>query len=199
MTVAVETDFVRETLAAVQPTWLHGIRQQAAACERRRAQAVRDTGTVSEAAALYLRALTERLQPKVAVEFGTFIGTSTLAIKADRIYTCDSRNDCGPQEKRIRCHPFMHGTRMLQLMLGQQLQGKVDFFFFDGRIENDVPMILALSHRKTVYAFDDYEGQEKGVANVETLAPSLPRHQLILPPTDVCGLASKTTIAVLLP
>jgi hypothetical protein len=190
--------FCSETLAAVRPDWLQEIRAHAAQAEARRALARYDTGTISEAACVYLRALTERFRPKVAIEIGTFIGTSALAMRADRIYTCDKSNDCGPKEKRIVCHPYTGSTRMLAALVDRGV--RADFFFFDGRIKDaDEAMILALSTPETVYAFDDYEGREKGVLNVERLTPYLPHHTLVPPPADVLSLPSKTTIAVLVP
>ena len=181
------------------PAWLTEIRRNAVLAEGRRRFATYNTGTISEAACLYLRALTEHYRPAVAIEIGTFIGTSALAMRADRIYTCDKSNDCGPKEQRIVCHPFTSSTRMLNRLVSHGV--RADFFFFDGRIqENDVELILALSSPGTVYAFDDYEGHEKGVINVHRLRPHLPLfYTLIPPPARVLDLDSTTTIALLVP
>lgn len=179
--------------------WLPEIRANAIVCEARRRLAKYDTGTISEAACLYLRVVTERFQPKVVIEIGTFIGTSALAMRADRVYTCDKSNDCGPKEKRIVCHPYTGSTRMFTELARRGV--RADFFFFDGRIkEKDVDLILELSAPGAVYAFDDYEGQEKGVINVGRLAPRLPAHYtLVPPPARVLDLESTTTIALLVP
>lgn len=183
----------------VAAAWLAEIRQHAITAERRRRLAKYDTGTISEAACLYLRAVTEYYQTKIAIEIGTFIGTSALAMRADRVYTCDKSNDCGPRAGHIICHPYTSSTRMLS---GLALRGvRADFFFFDGRIKwPDIDPIRELSTPSAVYAFDDYEGEEKGVVNVERLRPYLPRHYaLVPPPTRVLDLESTTTIALLVP
>lgn len=180
--------------------WASEIRALIAECEARRGAARYDTGTISEAAALYLRGLTHILTPETIVEIGTFIGTSALAMLAGHptavIDTCDKSNDCGPTTDRIRCHPFTSSTGMLE-----QLRRKgraVNLFFLDGRIEPaDLPLMLELSTETTVYAFDDYDGREKGVLNVERLQPWLhPKrgYELVEPP-PIAGV----TIALLVP
>lgn len=178
--------------------WLPQVRAQAIECEARRPLAKYDTGTISEAACLYLRMVTEHLKPAVAIEIGTFIGSSALAIKAGHLYTCDKSNDCLESTKRITAYGYTRSTNMLKALMRKGV--KADFFFFDGRIQDaDEALIMELSKPSTVYAFDDYEGQEKGVLNVERMRPHVPRHHLIEPPADVCGLSSTTTIAVLMP
>ena len=73
----------------------------------------------------------------------------------------------------------------------------MDLFFFDGRIlPQDLELIHALSHPKTVYFFDDYVGTEKGVVNVALLYPTLPRHVLADPYKAFDG---RTTLAALVP
>lgn len=184
--------------AGVPVAWLPEIRAQAVECEARRHLAKYDTGTISEAACVYLRTLTERLQPKVAIEVGTFIGSSTMAIQAARIYTCDKDNDCVPRSKRIRPFPYTRSTEMFRRLVAMGV--KADFFFFDGRIKDaDELLIGTLSTSRTVYAFDDYEGREKGVLNVERMRRHLRHYALVEPPADVLGLPSRTTIAVLVP
>ncbi len=192
---------------ANRKAWLPYIRTQAVLAEPRRALDRYDTGTISEAACLYLRAVTEIVRPAVAVEIGTFIGTSALAMAARRVYTCDKSNDCGHLAKHIVRHPYTGSTKMLAGLAARGI--KAGFFFFDGRIKDaDERLILDLSTPETVYAFDDYEGREKGVLNVERLAPLLPGRTLILPPDHVRGplggdlraaLGGRTTIALLAP
>lgn len=182
----------------LQPEWLTQIRANAIECEARRPLAKYNTGTISEAACLYLRALTEKVKPAVAVEIGTFIGSSAMAIKAGHLYTCDKSNDCLPSSKRITTFGYTRSTKMLKALVARGV--KADFFFVDGRIQDaDEGLIMALSTPLTVYAFDDYEGLEKGVLNVDRLRPLLPTHQLIQPPPDVPGATGMTTIAVLMP
>lgn len=186
-------------LAGVQPDWLPQIRANAVQAEARRARATYNTGTISEAACLYLWALTAWLQPKIAVEFGTFIGSSAMAIQAKRVYTCDKSNDCMPSSDRIICHPRKRSGAMLRQMVDRGV--RAGFFFFDGRIaETDLPLILRASTLSAVYAFDDYEGQEKGVINVDRLRPVLGSDYVLMPPPpQVLDLPSQTTIAVLMP
>lgn len=172
------------------PEWVSGVSNY---CESLRAKAQFNTGTVSDASCVYLRELTEALKPKVIVEIGTFIGKSTLSMKGGHIYTVDMSNDCLPSSENITTNPGMSSTQFLnELWTKKKLL--VDFFFFDGRIQMmDIPLILSMSHPKTVYAFDDYEmteRYEKGAINVMLMSPLLPRHTLVQPPHG-------TTIALL--
>ena len=175
-------------------------------CERLRPLAAYNTGSISEAAGLYLFLLCERFRPKLVAEIGTFIGKSARSMNlcdcVERIYTCDKDNDCIPSTHWIICHPKTISTQMLGGLLDKDL--KVDFFFFDGRIQvPDLALILRLSHHETVYAFDDYEylngKMMKGVANIMMLHPYLKEHVLVGPPAKVGDLDTKTTIAVLVP
>lgn len=165
-------------------------------CESLRAKAAFDTGSLNSESCIYLRKLTERYKPRIIVEIGTFIGKSTLAMKAsEHIYTCDMSNDCLPSSEKITCFPYTPSTTFLhELWVKKKILS--DFFFFDGRIQvNDLSLILSMSHPKTVYAFDDYdmtERYEKGVINVRLMAPLLPNHRFTKPPPS-------TTIAVLSP
>ena len=153
---------------------------------RKRGQALTDE------AATYLHEITERLKPENVVEIGTFVGTSTLAMSAGHIYTCDKDNAYLKSSERITCFPKQTSTEMLALLSDKV---KADFFFFDGRIqEEDLPLILAMSKPTTVYAFDDYNGGSKGVFNVGRLWPLLTGYRLV-PPPETEGV----TIAVLEP
>ncbi len=189
-------------LGAERPEWLAQIRQNAVLCEARRSAADYDTGTIPEASAVCLRAICEWYRPSVIAEIGTFIGTSAMAMlgcaSVTRIHTCDSRNDCGPALKKITTYPKTRSTAMLSRLVAV---GKpVDLFFFDGRIKpKDVEMIADLSTRETVYVFDDYEYEEKGVVNAGILQPVFPKHRLMVPAADVWGLTIRSTIAVLAP
>jgi predicted O-methyltransferase YrrM len=151
-------------------------------CESRRVKAKYNTGTIPFESAAYLRALTRFYPVDVAVEIGTFIGTSTHAINAKRVvYTCDQSNDCVPStyesEPNILTHPYQSSTQMLT-----QIQEPVDLFFFDGRVQkDDLPHIRRLMKPTTVFVVDDYVQGEKGVANVERLAPHLTNHMLFTP------------------
>lgn len=196
--------FQAALLASIEPAWRDTVQQLMTDAERRRPMAAYNTGTISEAACLYLMALTRVIpKAKLSAEIGTFIGTSAtvMSLNIERVYTCDKSNDCFPGTARIVCNPFTRSKRMLAELL--RIGASVDFFFFDGRIRDlaEIQLILALSKSTTVYAFDDYEGGEKGVLNVNKLLPHLPvgSHFLVPPPAEVLGLDSKTTIAALVP
>jgi hypothetical protein len=182
-------------MALLQREWIDEIVETFAVCETYRAQADFNTGSISVDSGLILRCLCEYVRPRVAVEIGTFIGKSTMAIRpaAGMIYTCDRSNDCFPETPGIVRFPRQTSTQMLTRLVAQGT--RADLFFFDGRVQvEDVPLIARLSHPGTVYAFDDYRGEEKGVVNVRRLRPLCPRHRLIEPlaPAD-------SMIAVLLP
>lgn len=192
--------FWSDTVAYCQPDWIDEVRAQAVQAESRRRLARYDTGTISEAACLYLRALCARFAPAVAIEIGTFIGSSTMAIAAHagRVFTCDKDNDCLASTKRITTYPRRRSTQMLADLVNKGI--RASFFFFDGRIQpDDLPLIGQLSTPGCVYAFDDHEGQEKGVINVRRLGPTLRGYALIPPPPHVADLTSTTTIACLVP
>lgn len=189
---------VRDVLSGPKPDWLPEIDRLAAEAEERRPLAEYDTGTVSKAAMAYLRAITLALRPQVAIEIGTFIGSSTFAIHADRVYTCDKDNACVQTSARVKCYTRTRSTGMLKQLAAKNTIAQ--FFFFDGRIQlEDLPLILQMSSHRAIYAFDDYEGREKGVINVERLAPWLKRYRLVPPPSSVWGMNSQTTIALLEP
>lgn len=181
--------------------WVPEIQAIAAAAEQRRPLAAYDTGTVSVAAAVYLRALTAYLNPARAVEIGTFIGTSTLAIIAGHVCTCDKSNDCLPSSDQVTCFPKTRSAQMLAMLADQSV--KADFFFLDGRLEvADLCPLIEVATERAVFAFDDYEGHEKGVINVGRLEPWLhPKrgYELIEPPAAIPGIAGLTTIALLVP
>ncbi len=175
--------------------WLHEIRANAVACEARRPHTRKPskTGTINEASCLYLRALVDVLTPAVVVEIGTFIGTSALMLAAAgaHVYTCDKDNAAMTSTDAVTCYQKTTSTNMLLDLVSRGLVA--DLFFFDGRIQDDdLALIGALSYARTVYAFDDYLGREKGVINVGKLRPQLRGYRLIDPP-------AKTTIALIVP
>lgn len=180
-------------LEHLQPTDLPELVANISRCEPRRAAAQYNTGSVPLETSVLLRGLCRFYKPAVIAEIGTFIGTSTEAMLASRaIYTCDRSNNCLPPTERIVTHPFQSSTEMLR-----EIQDPVDLFFFDGRIQDDdLPEIERLSHPRTIYAFDDCHGQEKGVANVSKLMPRLSGYLLIPPYQAYKG---RSTLGALLP
>ncbi len=132
------------------------------------------TGSINEPSSLILRMLTEKLKPGVVVEVGTFIGNSTMAMKAGHIYTCDRDNNCVKGTHNITTHPWTKSTDMLGKLVDRGV--KADLFFFDGRLQfQDIPLVLRMMKPSTVIAVDDHIGGEKGVVNIELLRPFLPR------------------------
>lgn len=189
-------------IETVETPLLHEIQERMAYCETLREKAYYKTGSISEAAAVYLRLLCDQFMPKTIIEIGTFIGTSTMAMESaesvEMIYTCDMHNDCLPSSETIQCHPKQSSTAMLAKLLEKGV--KADLWFFDGRIQGpDLALILRLSKSFAIYVFDDFEGHEKGVCNVEMLQPYLKEYTLIPPPLKVGDLESKTSIAILMP
>ncbi len=166
--------------------------------EQRRSKAMYNTGTVPEETAILLRLMAQWFKPKVVVEIGTFIGTSTMAMATAvdcTVHTCDRSNDCLPSSEKVRTHPGWSSTQLLQSLV--DAQESVDLFFFDGRlVPEDLPLIERLSHPQTVFAFDDCNGNEKGVKNVSLVMPMTPQHVLAAPPKH---LKDRTTLGVLLP
>lgn len=171
------------------------IRQVRAEAEKRIEWARFRTGSINEPSSLILRMLTEKLKPGVVVEVGTYIGNSTMAMRAGHIYTVDRDNDCVPKSEKITPHPGKSSTEMLGSLVEKGV--KADMFFIDGRLQfADLPLVLRLCKPTTVFAFDDYIAAEKGVANVEFLRPYFPKYKLVVP----CGMSRDiTSIAVMMP
>lgn len=166
-------------------------------CEAFRAASDYNTGSISVASGACLYAICRYFRAGSVAEVGTFIGksTSSMALALGRngpggvIHSCDKDNACfQPWDSigcAIRCFPRKSSTDMLaELAKGA---GKIDLFNFDGRIQPaDIPLIAQLSQPGTLYVFDDFEGTEKGVANVLALRQSLRSHILIEPcPTEI--------------
>jgi predicted O-methyltransferase YrrM len=161
-------------------------------CEAFRKGAGYNTGSISVAAGVCLYAVCRHFEVSQVVEVGTFIGksTSSMALALGQnspggvIHTCDKDNACFKPWDGIGCQvrsfPQKSSTEMLAEVA--KSTGKIDLFYFDGRImPPDIPQILQLSTPGTLYVFDDFEGTEKGVANVANLRPSLKGYVLIEP------------------
>jgi hypothetical protein len=177
------------------PHWLDELQVQFAIAEARRPLARFNTGSIPLETGLLLRAVCAWRRPRVAVEIGTFIGKSTLALQADVIYTCDRDNDCLPPTPRIRTHPYTSSTALLRALAARG--ATADLFFFDGRLaDEDVELILRLSTPETVYCFDDFEDGGKGLANWRKLGPRCPAHGLVEPHPQYHG---RSTLALAVP
>ncbi len=185
-------------------------------CESTRPQMAYNTGSISPSTGLALYALARRLAPRTVFEVGTFIGKSTVAlalgledagVRDAAIYTCDVSNDfhlAHPGPSRIVGFPRKNSTHALTEAVAQG--ALVDLFHLDGRLaEADLALLQRVSRPNAVFAIDDFEGGEKGVANVALLRaqPALRGYVLAYPPDrqllEGFGLHSRCLTAVLLP
>ena len=191
--------FQERAFALIEPTWHDDAGRLVAECETRRPPKNTTTGTMSQAASAYLRAVTALVRPAVIVEVGTFIGTSILSMRATKHkYTCDSKNALLESGTGLTAYPKTTSTAMFRDLVSKEVIA--DFMFFDGRAQDeDFALIHQLVRPGTIYGFDDFEGQEKGVWNVRRFLPLLPNHVLIGPPKKVPYVKGDTTIALLVP
>jgi hypothetical protein len=168
--------------------------------ETRRQYADYNTGTINRETAILIRAICLWKRPDIVIEVGTFIGTSTQALLANkRLYTCDKNNDCVPSTATIVTHPYTRAGTMCRKI--QALGVKGDLAFLDGRLKDAEPdELLAVMHSNATYLFDDYTVTDtwklgKGVMNVSRLHLKLPSHVLIRPEEFALG----TSLAMLIP
>ncbi len=197
------TAFWRDTLAFVQPGWPSLLSDQAFTAEtiRHLCRKPEKTGTISEAGCLYLRALCARYAPHVAVEVGTFIGSSAMAMASEAgvVHTCDKDNDAFLSHGNIVSYGKKTSTQMFAELASARV--RASFFFFDGRIhENDLTLIDLIAEPGSIFAFDDFERGQKGEINVKRLGAHLKaEYRLVPPPPVVPYTKSSTTIAVMVP
>lgn len=156
------------------------------------------TGTVSLASANALWRLARYFQPKTIAEVGTYIGRSTAALRlgaADAfIWTCDAQFDCwqNPWPESVHYAGKTPSTHLFRQLYEKEIPGTdckanenpIDMFVIDGRLngELDAKAMVAISQPKTVIICDDFDGVEKGIANVMLLRPYFPHHILLTPP-----------------
>jgi hypothetical protein len=162
--------------------------------DRLRTSADYNTGSLNEWDMVDLITIASYFRPKVIAEVGTFIGRSTYALAVGagdmaQIYTCDASNDIPlpdmPEKAaKVLRFPRTTSTEMFRILQSNEnLAGKVDLFFIDGRLtEADLILINQLSHERTVLVLDDFEGIEKGVDNAMLLGNQ--NHLLIYPRTE---------------
>lgn len=172
-------------LAREDGAWSADLAACFAEAQQRRQQSPVKVGSIDLMSMRLLRSLCVWLRPSIIVEVGTGLGASTFALQAqDALYTCDKNHDLVPSTDRVRTHPKTLATVMLQALVAAGR--RVDLFFFDGRIHAaDLPLIAQLATPTTAYVFDDYlrseRRQEKGMANVTLLQPTLSNYRLELP------------------
>ena len=201
--VLAESDFFKP----IQPDF----EKDSLALETLRNKAEYNTGSISAFSAWGLFLLCRYFKVRRTFEVGTFIGRSTMAMAramnlqgGGEIYTCDTSNDIDI----VQCPP----TRIIQYkkqtstQMFSALSGSFDFAFIDGRVTDvDIARMAELLDEDAIVALDDFEGTEKGVANLFNLR-SHPRFQqlfLVPPPSpamaEKLGFSSRCLIAVLLP
>lgn len=159
-----------------------------ASCEKNREYASSDSGTVSPQDAIALWRLARCFSPATIAEVGTFIGTSTVALRVGsgaQVFTCDKDNKCFEMDGVETFHET--STEMFKKLKARGI--KIEMFFIDGRLNpEDVDLIKDLKTDNSVFVFDDYEGIEKGVLNVALLASVL-KGNIFMQPLDA-GLAA---------
>jgi hypothetical protein len=170
------------------------------------------TGSVNFSAAWCLYSLVRFFKVQRCIEVGTFIGKSTISIltamdhtvKNGEVYTCDFSNDIQipwTGTSKLKQFPMASSTQLLQ-----KVEGKFDFVFLDGRLqEDDLPLLEAKITQETIIALDDFEGYEKGVINYANLSKlhKLGNHVLIYPASEALlkshALTTHSVTAVMLP
>lgn len=175
---------------------------RASAYAKLRESAAYNTGSVSVDAMYTLFCIAHFFKPKVIAEVGTFIGNSTFALAEGagdncEIHTCDYSNHILLETSmggQVIQYPKTPSTEMFGKMA--QAEKKVDLMFFDGRLTpGDISLINKIAADDTVYVFDDFEGVEKGVANVGLFLsyPNIKIGYHLIYPTN------RNTVAMLLP
>jgi predicted O-methyltransferase YrrM len=149
--------------------------------DKLRTQAEYNTGSISSSSSWLLYSLAMYFRPAFVAEVGTFIGRSTLSmalgldqVRTDgEIHTCDGSNAIGlPNIAKTKIVQYKKTTSTD--MFGQLARAggnaKIDFLMLDGRLQpGDLFQLGALLHKGCVIALDDFEGIEKGTANLMAL------------------------------
>lgn len=152
-----------------------------AGMESLRARAQHNTGSISLASQWMLLSLTCFLRPTLAADIGTFIGKSAMAMahgmdfagQPGHVHTCDVSNGVDlPRltQTSIVQYPFISSTQMFSEMLKGGLGSQVGLVHLDGRLaQGDSELLSQVCKPTGVLMIDDFEGVEKGVANVMAL------------------------------
>lgn len=127
--------------------------------------------------------------PSVIAEVGTFVGVSTMTMRVAAphavIHTCDMSNDLkvsSVEDELLFQYPRKPSYEMFQALADKEV--KVDFVYLDGRLgQSDFEPLNKIVHEKTIFALDDFEGIEKGVANAMILEG--PGRVLIYPRSSI--------------
>jgi predicted O-methyltransferase YrrM len=179
--------------------------------ESLRGQADYNTGSISAFSAWGLFLICRYFKVRRAFEVGTFIGRSAMSIAkgmnfygGGEIHTCDSSNDINiyqyPPTKIIQ-YKKQTSDQMLTALTGQ-----FDFAFIDGRLsDTDISKMTQLLTSDAIIVLDDFEGMEKGVANLFNLRSNPQfQHLFLIPPPSIemaekLGFSSRSLTAVLIP
>jgi predicted O-methyltransferase YrrM len=183
-----------------------------------RGKAEYNTGSISTATQWALFSVAHALSPAVVAEVGTFIGKSTLSIAmgmdaahvgSGEIHTCDMSNSMTLPtltSTRVVQYPATGSTEMFTDLAADGFTNRVDFVHLDGRLQkSDLELLATLASPDLVLALDDFEGIEKGVANLIALRQTGSfKTQLLVPPPEAellqrFGFWDHSSTALLLP
>lgn len=191
--------------------------QKLGSLDKLRHQAQYNTGSISTASQWLLYALAYYFAPKIVAEIGTFIGKSTMALafgldgvnSDSELHTCDANNAIElPRWTQSSIFQYQNysSTQMLEELIGDSFEGRIEMLHFDGRLQqSDLELLIKLCSENAIFVLDDYEGTEKGVANAFTLR-SIPRFKdylTVYPPSSELlkrfGFRDKSTSALMYP
>jgi predicted O-methyltransferase YrrM len=193
--------------------------ERMASLEELRETAEYNTGSISAVDAWALYSVASFFRPARILEVGTFIGKSTLSlamgmddarVRDGEIHTCDLSNEIQLPEvtsTRIVQYPKSKSTEMFEALAKRGAHpGGFDLVYLDGRLRKpDFRLLQRLCIAEPIVALDDFEGYEKGVANLAGMraAEFLPDHLLIYPPGERLrrdfGFTDNSTTALMIP
>ena len=169
-----------------------------------------ETGSLSLEGTKLLWLLARYFSPRVVIEVGTYIGRSTAALYMgarpviERLYTCDATFDAWDpghlsNAGEIEYFGKTTSTQMFEYLVSMGVQS--DFFFLDGRLQDaDLSLVQSLTHSRTVFVLDDFEGLEKGIINGIKLRSIYPNLILVGPDaTPISGGKKPSPLALLVP
>ncbi len=148
-----------------------------------RDQSTFNTGSVSSTTAWILFSLCLFFKPKNILEVGSFIGKSTfsMALAADtylkekksEIFCCDLSNKIiFPNLTTTKIHQF-HKTTSTDMLKQIEDEKIFDLIHLDGKLNpKDFDLLKNKISQNTLFAFDDFDGNNKGVINYHLLLDS---------------------------
>ena len=196
-------------------TIVKGLQDQHEAIENGRLQADVNTGSIGLCTSVCIASAAAYFRPRVVAEVGTFIGRSAFSLLSGAesagyelpvIHTCDFSNDISltfSNADRIVRYPRQSSTQMFTELVNEGLSP--DFYFIDGRLSNpDADLLRTLRAEQAVFLLDDFQGTEKGVANVMFLQQVFPENFLVAYPyagTDLTGMGifDQPLVAAMIP